>query len=59
MGYAKGYPKGVRIMQAERAKEIVRLYREGKGWTYIGDTLGMDKSNVRRTYNKEMKNENT
>ena len=49
MGYAKGYPKGARIMQEERAKEIVRLYREGKGWTCIGDTLGMDKSNVRRT----------
>lgn len=50
------YPKGLRIIRKERAKEIIRLHEEGKGWTWIGDILSMDKSNVRRTYLK-VKNE--
>lgn len=42
--------KGVRASQKERAKEIVRLKNEGKGWTDIAKLLNMDKSNVRRIY---------
>lgn len=44
--------KGIRTAQAIRAQKIIKLRNEGKSWTWIGDILDMDKSNVRRTYIK-------
>lgn len=42
--------KGIREIQKERAKEIIRLKNEGKSYTEIASNLVMDRSNVRRTY---------